>query len=161
MTPGESDTAIAPTPALAPATGVHHVGLTVSDLDRSIEWYGKVLGLRETMRSGGSGPIVSELMQVPDADVTAVFMKIGDVHVELLHHKTDGRPFDRNNNDIGAMHMCFLVDDVDAAYEALKKEGIELNAPPLYNTAGALEGWGVLYFRDPDGVQLEFFSRPD
>jgi catechol 2,3-dioxygenase-like lactoylglutathione lyase family enzyme len=147
-------------PSLVPVAGVHHVGITVSDLDRSLEWYGRILGLMESMRSGGSGPEVSEIMQVPDADVTAVFLRVGDVFVELLQHKPSGRPFDRRNDDTGAVHVCFLVDDVDAAYAALKEEGVSLNAPPLHPTEGALEGWGVIYFRDPDGIQLECFSPP-
>ncbi len=146
---------------LVTVSGVQHVGITVSDLERSLAWYSSVLGVVEEFRAAGSGPVVSELMQVENADVTAVFLRVGGMFVELLQHKTEGRPFDRKNNDIGAMHLCFHVADVDAAYEALRAEGVNVNAPPLYNEEGRLKGVGVLYFRDPDGVQFEFFSNAE
>jgi len=145
--------------AVAPVSGVHHIAITVSDLDRSVAWYSKVFGLVETMRAGGSGPQVSAVTQVPDARVTAVFLTVGDVHVELLHHETEGQPFDRRNNDIGTMHVCFLVPDVDQAYEALRHEDVAINAPPVHNTEGPLRGWSALYLRDPDGIQLELLSQ--
>jgi catechol 2,3-dioxygenase-like lactoylglutathione lyase family enzyme len=147
--------------SLVDVKGVQHVGIPVSDLKRSLEWYEKVLGIVEEFRVDGSGPGVSELLQVENADLTAVFLRVGDMFVELLEHKTPGRPFDRKNNDVGALHLCFRVDDINAAYDALKQAGVSVNSEPVYNDDGPLKGVSIIYFRDPDGIQLEFFSNAD
>src|SRR5579872_4757084 len=78
--------------SLVTTKGVQHIGIPVSNLERSLEWYAKVLGIVETFRVDGSGPEVSELLQVEKADLTAVFLRVGDLFIELLEHRNPGRP---------------------------------------------------------------------
>jgi catechol 2,3-dioxygenase-like lactoylglutathione lyase family enzyme len=142
-------------------TTVDHVGFTVSDLDRSIEWYTQVLGLVLGAQADGSGDVVAELLEVPDVSLKAAFLTVGGQRLELTQFlQPAGKPYTQSNNEAGATHACFLVEDLDATYERMVELGVSTNAPPIYQEQGDLKGYGVLYFRDPDGIQMELFQRP-
>jgi catechol 2,3-dioxygenase-like lactoylglutathione lyase family enzyme len=141
-------------------TAVHHIGITVSDLRSSAAWYSEVIGLTPGLRTGGSGTALGELVDVDDPDLRAMFLHIGDVIVELIgYRRPPGRSEVPANNDLGAAHICFEVEDMAAAAEHLRAHGVAFNAPPFTIPAGPLKGSTALYFRDPDGIQLEYFQR--
>jgi len=147
-------------------TAVHHIGIPVPDLDGALAWYRDVLGLEDKGQTGGGGgPEISKALEVDGADVRFAFLHVGDVIVEMLEYKEPGagKPFTSSNNDVGTVHLCFAVDDIDEAYEELSAKGVKFNAPPirLDAKAGVLDGYAFAYFRDPHGVQLEMFELPD
>ena len=143
-----------------------HVGVCVSDLERSTAFYEQVLGFRQlfTMAFG------TELRATMEIDGTfeSRMLVRDDVLVELLHWiepeaTGDGerRPMDR----FGMTHLCFRVDDVDDLVEAAEKAGGQAHR----HTLSVLPGAGVggqpvklLYLTDPDGVRIECMSgAPD
>jgi catechol 2,3-dioxygenase-like lactoylglutathione lyase family enzyme len=145
---------------------VHHVGIPVSSIERSLPWYTNVLGLIDNdVKGGGDGEVISQALQVDGADVQFAFLEIGDVKVELLEYRSprDGKTFGSANNDVGTVHVRFEVDDIDRAYRDLRVQGVAFNAPPirLGPENGPLAGHAFAYFRDPDGIQLELFELPD
>jgi catechol 2,3-dioxygenase-like lactoylglutathione lyase family enzyme len=144
---------------------IHHVGIPVSSIDRSLPWYTEVLGLLDNdVQGGGGGEAISKALQVEGADVKFAFLQVGDVKVELLEYRTpkDGKAFSSSNHDVGTVHVCFEVDDIDLAYRELTDQGVVFNAPPirLGEENGPLAGHAFAYFRDPDGIQLELFELP-
>jgi catechol 2,3-dioxygenase-like lactoylglutathione lyase family enzyme len=144
---------------------LHHVGIPVSNMERSLAWYEDVLGIVAANISGaGSGEVLSQMLEVPGADLRGVFIKVGDhVMFELLQYNSPApEPYALRNCDVGAVHICFEVDDIHAAHEQLKASGVHINhAPvPLDGTGGDLDGYWFCYFRDPDGVQLELMQVP-
>lgn len=56
--------------------------------------------------------------------------------------------------------LCLLVDDLQAAYAALRNKGVRFKSEPVTITAGPNEGGLVIYFADPDGHMLELFQPP-
>lgn len=141
--------------------GLHHVGVTVSNLERSLAWYRDVFGLEPVVDETGSGPDLCATVQVPDVDLHYAFLHVGNTRIELLQYvNPPGRPFDMHNNDVGAAHVCLVVDDVQAVYERLSGRGVTFNAPPLHLTDGAMAGHTIVYLRDPDGIQLELMQEP-
>jgi len=143
----------------------HHVGIPVSDLERSLAWYKDVLGIVSANITGeGSGEMLEQMLEVPGADLKAAFVQVdANTQFELLQWKTPAsEPFTQRNCDIGAVHICFEVEDIHAAYEQLKEKGVHINAAPalLDGTGGDLDGHWFCYFRDPDGVQLELMQLP-
>ncbi len=141
--------------------GVHHTCITVSDLERSIPFYRDVLGLELVMieESERSGDDRSESLGVPGAKIKLAILRAGDARVELIEYLTaKGAPYDRNNNDTGAMHIAFQVEDIDAVYRRMLDRGARFTSPPATIPAGPMKGWRWTYFFDPDGVSLEIIQ---
>jgi len=141
--------------------GVHHVGITVRDMQRSFEWYSRMFGLTPGPVSEGSGEALSRSVQVDDAALAFSMIMIGNTRLEFLeYHHPEGRDFDRSNGDVGSAHVCLEVSDLEAAYQDLLEKGAVFNAPPVTLDSGVLIGSKWAYLRDPDGIQLEIWESP-
>jgi catechol 2,3-dioxygenase-like lactoylglutathione lyase family enzyme len=138
---------------------VHHVGITVRDLEASLAWYERMFGLQPEFVAHGSGPELSAAVGVPDAKLRFAFLRFGSCVVELLHYDNEREDtFERSNADVGSAHVCIDVPDLQAAYDDLCGKGVEFLAPPLHIDDGPLEGCSFVYFKDPNGVTLELFQ---
>jgi catechol 2,3-dioxygenase-like lactoylglutathione lyase family enzyme len=134
---------------------MHHVALTVTDVEVSVPWYEKVFGLAFRMdvpHEGGVGKLL--------ADDTMQLMIV--LH---RHDANDGETF--SETKAGLDHVGFLVQsrgELEAWQAHLEENGVSCVATadkPLTQSAIADEPYGsVLVFRDPDNIQLELFSRP-
>ena len=141
--------------------GVHHVGITVRDMKRSFEWYSKMFGFEPGPVNHGAGPDLERGVQVEGAKLSFSMIRVGNVNIEFLeYHHPEGKDWDRTNGDVGSMHVCFEVDDIQAAYDELTARGAVFSAPPVTLTDGDLAGSQWAYLRDPDGVQLEVWQYP-
>jgi catechol 2,3-dioxygenase-like lactoylglutathione lyase family enzyme len=60
--------------------------------------------------------------------------------------------------DTGRTHICFRVDDIEAAYAELTARGVVFNGRPVHIDSGPLIGCAFAYFHDPDGVLLEILE---
>jgi catechol 2,3-dioxygenase-like lactoylglutathione lyase family enzyme len=145
------------------ATSIHHYGLTVSDMERSLAWYKRVFGLLPGIEAGGSGEVIETLLQVPDASLQAIFLSIGDVELELLYYDSPevlSPPARLAESDVGAGHVCLRVDDIHAAHHALLAEGIAVTREPFEVPEGDMAGYWILRLHDPDGARIELFQLP-
>ena len=140
-------------------TGVHHRGITVSDLDRSIDFYHGVLGLDFVTEPSPvfAGDELSQGVGVPNASLKLVLMRAGDATVELLQYCTPDSPIDKPlpQNSLGAQHVAFLVDDIEATVQELEAKGVQFFSPVNVVDEGLLAGWRWVYFADPDGITVE------
>jgi catechol 2,3-dioxygenase-like lactoylglutathione lyase family enzyme len=140
-------------------TGVHHKGITVSNLERSIDFYHDVLGLEFATEPSPvfSGDELSRGLGVPGATLRLVMFKAGDASLELLEYCTPPSPVDTPlpQSALGAQHVAFLVDDINAAVKELEAKGVEFYSPVNVVDDGLLAGWRWVYFSDPDGITLE------
>lgn len=140
-------------------SGVQHIGIPVSNMERSLQWYQEVLGLEFVFLAEGSGEGTSNAVGVPNAHLKFAFLKAGDAIFELLEYVTPrGEPYDRRNCDIGACHVAFEVEDIEESYRLLSERGVKFNTPPVHLDEGPLAGCAFCYFPDPDGIQLEIFQ---
>lgn len=140
-------------------TLLNHIGVTVSHLERSIEFYTK-LGIQPPPADWIfpiHGTWLSTLVQEEDARIRVAFLPIQDgVVLELLEYEspqglaTNTRP----NRDAGAMHIALNVDDVDDVYARLKDE-VTFNSAPQTVEMGPWAGNRVVYLQDPDGTPVE------
>ena len=146
-------------------TNVHHLGMTVSDIDRSIMFYRDTLGMTLT----GRRPCVEGEYVAKQTGYAGVKLSVASFRVrpdspnsleivEYLNHT--GEPADTATNRPGGTHLCILVDDLDAAYVDLKGTGVRFKTAPVEITAGPNQGGKVVYFFDPDDYVLELFEPP-
>lgn len=125
-------------------------------MERSLSFYRDLFGIEPEFVADSSGPDVARLVEVEGADMSFAFLRIGNSVLELLEYRnTRGADNDRRNCDVGAVHIAFEVSDIDEVYELLLRNEVHVSGPPLRITEGPLAGWATIYFRDPDGVQLE------
>jgi catechol 2,3-dioxygenase-like lactoylglutathione lyase family enzyme len=143
------------------ALGLHHVGITVSDLDHSLRFYAELFGLTVEY-AFAVGDEVSAAARVPGVDARGAVLALPDGgRIELIEYRQPvGQPFGLANNDVGASHPCVLVDDLDAAHARLLELGADPFTPPLLIEEGALTGYRWLYFADLDGLVVELWEAP-
>ena len=139
--------------------GLHHVGITVNDLDTSIRFYHDVLGLEFSNEPSPwfEGEELARAVGVPGAALRQVSLVLGDTMLELLEYKSPPsetvRPL--GSHSLGASHVAFLVDDIEAKKAELEEKGISFYSDINVVDDGVLAGWRWVYFEDPDGYPLE------
>jgi catechol 2,3-dioxygenase-like lactoylglutathione lyase family enzyme len=139
--------------------GLHHVGITVKDLDASIRFYHDVLGLEFSNEPSPwfEGEELSRGVGVPGAALRQVSLMAGDTTLELLEYNSPPSETDQplQSNNRGASHVAFAVDDIEATKAELEAKGIEFYSSVNAVDDGVLAGWRWVYFKDPDGYPLE------
>lgn len=141
--------------------GLHHMGIAVSDLRRSLEFYADVLGMEPEYTFEVDEDFAAKVTRVAGATVHVAFLPLPGGGIELLEYRGPAaKPYALRNCDIGAAHPCIEVDDIDAAYARLQARGADCYTPPLPIEGGALDGYRWFYFEDPDGLLVELFEPP-
>jgi catechol 2,3-dioxygenase-like lactoylglutathione lyase family enzyme len=139
---------------------IHHAGLVVRDLDRSIYFYHDILGLQFANEPTPwfAGPALEAGVGVPGAVLRQVSFWAGEHStMELIEYRnrpeSSAEPVP--NNHLGAAHVCFRVDDVHAKKAELESKGVKFYSDVNVVDEGPLAGWRWVYFSDPDGLALE------
>lgn len=146
--------------------GMNHIGVTVRSLDATISWYKDVLDIEPRFRLGGASDSgVDAAVQVEGAIIDCAFFALGNTCIEFLEYREpEGRAFELRNCDVGAIHICFEVDDLQAVYERLQARGVEFSTAPRASRphldGGPLAGISFVYFRDLEGLQYELVQIP-
>lgn len=132
---------------------VSHIGICVSDLERSLRFYCDGLGF-ERAESHSIGNEFADALEVPrDVELTSQFIRREGLSIELLHYaspRTVGEP-SRSRRQIGLTHLSFVVPDVDRAAALL----VQCGATVLAETRTTGDGIDLLFLADPDGVRVE------
>ena len=135
-----------------------HIGLHVSDIERSIRFYCDVIGLEETERRLRDDAYLGVLTGYPGLrmDTCLVVDPASGLMIELLQVlSASGMPMEPATANPGTAHICFIVDDVDAIYRRAMEAGHESVDEPLTPTAGRWKGGRSVYLLDPDRIRVE------
>lgn len=121
---------------------IHHVTLTVSDVDRSIAWYCDLLGFQEMKRAEMDG---LDKVRLQRGGITVTFVGHGAQAIEGA--------FDERRT--GLDHLAFAVPDLDALHAWMKVLDARHvpHGPITQGSTGQL-----IAFRDPDNIALEFYT---
>src|SRR5205807_3719633 len=147
--------------------GVDAIGITVSDMDRAVDFYSKVLTFEKVSDTEVAGDNYEHLEGVFGLRMRTVRMRLGDESIELVEYLTPkGRPIpvDSRSNDRWFQHIAIIVSDMDKAYAWLRQNKVEhaSSAPqrlPDWNkNAGGIRAF---YFKDPDEHPLEILEFPE
>jgi catechol 2,3-dioxygenase-like lactoylglutathione lyase family enzyme len=139
---------------------IHHAGLVVRDLDRSIYFYHDILGLpfANEPTPWFTGPALEAGVGVPGAVLRQVSLWAGEHStMELIEYRNrpESSAAPVPNSYMGAAHVCFKVDDVYAKKAELEASGVKFYSAVNVVDEGPLAGWRWVYFSDPDGLALE------
>jgi catechol 2,3-dioxygenase-like lactoylglutathione lyase family enzyme len=158
--------AAAATGRTAEAQAVIMVGLTVADMDRSIEFYTRVLDFEKVSDNELLGPAYEQLQGVFGARLRVVRLRLGGEYLQLTEYlASNGRPVppDSRSNDRWFQHVAIIVRDMDRAYARFRRFRVQhvSTAPQLLpRTIPNAAGIRAFYFRDPDGHPLEVLQFP-
>ncbi|MEV4201221.1 VOC family protein [Micromonospora globbae] len=150
-----------------------HVGIAVSDLDRSVAFYQALLGVEpvvrdETMQGAG----FARSQGLPSTRLRYATFNLTNLGIDLIQFLDPvAEPSRPAANRPGSMHLCFRVEDVRAVHARMREAGFDFLGDPYTFAAGEVNpaealGTEVAYFNDPDGTNLELiapkggFARP-
>ncbi|MEK1899092.1 VOC family protein [Hyphomicrobiales bacterium] len=144
--------------------GMHHIGITVPDIEEGIAFFRAVFGAIEVFRTGPFDVDQDFMAKKLGASAQStirdlVFLRCGEgTSVELFEYsgEEDSRP--KRSSEVGGMHLCFEVDDVHACANRLRAQGIDMLDGPNLVESGPLAGFNWIYFRAPWGLILEVAS---
>ena len=142
---------------------LHHIGLTVRDIEESIEFYTNVLGMELVgRRPHVQTDYVAKQTGYDDVALNVASFRISPDSeqtlevVQYMNH--EGGAVSPSTNQSGSAHFCILVDDLRASYQDLLAKGVKFKSDPVTITTGPNEGGLVVYFYSPDGHTFEMFQ---
>lgn len=115
-----------------------HVGIVVSDLERSKAFY-RALGFID-----GDERVM--------ADKTLSFMHLGDLAVELFAYTEPAAAVERPERALGFKHLALATHDIDATFAGLREASVIADDIAIREMPN---GWRLLFFPDPDGMEIE------
>jgi len=148
------------------ALQVGPVVMTVSDMNRSVDFYTSVLTFEKVNQTDRSGPEFDRLYGVPNTHVRVVDLKLGDESIGLMQFLGAAGapvPTDARSNDLSFQHVAIIVSDMTRAFEVLRQNHVQYissypQALPDWNPNAA--GIKAFYFQDLDGHPLEVLQFP-
>ncbi len=147
---------------------VHHVALSVPDLERARHFYVDLLGasvISEAAWEPGNAWI-DTIVGLPGSAARSFIARLCNVQVEVFEYSSPRAPSvetDRPVNHYGYTHIGFQVDDVQATYERMIEAGLRFHAPPDLSTItvdaqGCKSGFAATYGRDYFGNVFEILE---
>ena len=146
---------------------LHHTGLVVRDLGNAVAFYRDVVGLNLISEYERIGEGIDQVVGYHNAylkaailDSRATFDSGDDGHIleliQYVHPPSGERPTDERSV-LGAAHLAFQVDDIQAMFEKLSGGGAQIMNPPAELAPGRM----ACYLQDPDGNWLELLELSD
>lgn len=125
---------------------IHHVAITVKDLEKTKKFYGDFFGFKEYQR------FKSKSMP----GIEPVLIELGDFKIELWQFPEFKKNLD-NLEDLkilGIRHLAFEVDDLDSMVHKFKQSKLHITEPIMGGS-----GHRFCFTRDPNGVALELYEK--
>jgi glyoxylase I family protein len=145
-----------------PVGGLDHIAITVSDTQRSLDFYCGVLGLRQVEQHQLVGEDIDRANGIKGGAAQSTRLAAPDtptILIDLLEYfelpkESAVAPLGR----VGACHFCLSVKNLTAFYDELRGKGVEFISEPV-NFALEHGSVDVVFLRDPDGNFVEFVEE--
>ncbi len=140
---------------------VHHIGITVRDVGRSLGFWRSFLGVEPRWRRVLDAPYLGLVTGYPGVEVDAAVIDLpGGQILEILNYLVDDKtPNPPETANPGNVHICVETEDIDASWERAVRSGAAPISPgPVEITHGPNKGVKACYLRDPDGITVELFQ---
>jgi methylmalonyl-CoA/ethylmalonyl-CoA epimerase len=127
---------------------INHIAVVVESVDAALPFWRDALGLS----AGG-------VQDVPAEQVKIAFLEAGDSHIELVQPVSDDSGIAKYlaKKGAGMHHICFEVDDLEAALAHMREKGIEL----INDTPKERDGrrYAFIHPKGTGGVLVELYER--
>lgn len=137
--------------------GMNHVGISVANLDRSIQFYKQLLGLDVAIRTRFEGDQYERLLALPNCQGEVALLRSQHIQIELfefINPNPKCKDPDKPVCDHGITHICVEVAEIESEYDRLTALGVAFHCPPV-NFSGIAK---AAYGRDPDGNVFELLE---
>ena len=142
---------------------LHHTGLTISNLERSLRFWRDAMGMNVLFEQEKAGGYLEAIVAEPGAYVRMAHLAFDGAgpRIELFQYvaPSAGRHVSRPA-DVGFAHVCVACEDLDERLERLVAAGGTPFSEPIEIDTGVNRGGRGVYLRDPDGHVVELFERP-
>jgi catechol 2,3-dioxygenase-like lactoylglutathione lyase family enzyme len=145
------------------ATELHHVGVTVADMDRSLTFWQAFVGAEPSTRRTTNAEFIGTLVGRPGAELEIAWLELdGAVVLELLAFVgADNEPVESSPPQPGTVHLCLSIADLDETIARGLAAGAEqVSLDTIEIPSGPNEGARHVYLRDPDGILIELRQAP-
>jgi catechol 2,3-dioxygenase-like lactoylglutathione lyase family enzyme len=134
-----------------------HIGLCISDMQRSTRFYTDALGFVFSHSVEG-GPPFDIMTELPELELCASFLKRDGVMIELLQYLrpgTVGSAERRPMNQLGLTHLSLIVDDIAATADLIAHHG----GRAYPGTKVKFPAGDMMFCTDPDGIRIELWQK--
>lgn len=145
---------------------VQHIGITVSNLERSLKFYRELTDSELLLKSQMRGSALARATNLQKPEMRFCHLKIENTILELIEYQNPvGRANERTIADAGFIHIGFELADVRRKYDELLSKGYEFTASPhtFSEEDGSPEVVGAtfVYLKDPDNNFIELVQAPE
>ncbi|GAB2483353.1 VOC family protein [Jatrophihabitans fulvus] len=141
------------------APAYSHLAVCVADLERATTFWTGAFGFSAGPVYSSAGRRVRALMECDAPSFDGVFLRLGDVLVELLQYEPSlpSERSPRRSDEVGYAHISLTVNDVDAALTAVKARGGTVRTRMQHTFADGITE--IAFVTDPDGNRIELIGH--
>ena len=142
---------------------LHHTGLTVLNLERSLLFWRDAMGMEVLFQQEIADSYLGAIVGEPGAHVRMAHLAFGGEgpRIELFQYLAPSGGQHRSRPaDQGFAHVCVACDDLEERLERLSAVGGTPFSEPIEIATGVNRGGRTVYLRDPDGHAVELFEQP-
>lgn len=137
-------------------TGFNHSSFTVSDLQRSIDFYCNILGMNLVREAQRPEDYTESVTGIEGCSLNIAIVEGWGHRLELIEYvglakKKKSAPC----SSPGAAHICFNADEIESTVERLRQKGVMFVSDPVTVPSEPNKGGKVVYGKDPDGIVFE------
>jgi catechol 2,3-dioxygenase-like lactoylglutathione lyase family enzyme len=123
-------------------TGITHLALTVKDMEKSLDFYERVLGFKKAF----------SLSNPQTGEPWIEYLQAGNQFVELFYNGTVDTPWKSELR--GFNHLCLQVDDIHSTVKRIEDAAYPMDAPAKQGSDKNFQAW----LKDPDGIRIELMQ---
>lgn len=139
---------------------VSHIGICVSDAERSKRFYIEALGFEPTQYVDFAEPY-DILTELPGLKAHAALLALGNFVIEIISYDSPevvGPATRRPMNQLGFTHLSVIVDDLEAVAERIERFGGHAIRSTLVGSQADDTEYTIVYTTDPDGTRIELMQ---
>ncbi len=141
-----------------------HISFTISNRERSVEFYELLLETEPISLGEERADHAALIVGYPKVDIRVAWFPLPGTTtlLELFEYvEPAGQTVELENYHVGNGHLALVVDDLDAQFERLSREGVRFtHHEPVEAHDEPWRGTKAIYMRDPDGITIELMESP-